>query len=40
VQVDGSWRGSPPQLDVRIPGFGAQVRTARASEEFNLVASP
>jgi hypothetical protein len=40
VQVDGEWRGPPPHLDVRVPGFGVQARTARASEEFNLIAAP
>jgi hypothetical protein len=40
VQVDGTWRASPPVLEVRVPGFAIQTRTAAASQEFRLSASP
>jgi hypothetical protein len=38
VVVEGGWRGTKPQLDVRVPGFAAQQRVAAATrEEFNLL---
>ena len=40
VVVEGTWRGVMPQLDVRVPGFTPQQRTANAArEEFSLSAS-
>lgn len=39
VRVDGAWRGTPPVLDVRLPGIPAQRRDAAATvEEFSLIA--
>ena len=38
--VEGQWRGTPPLLDVRLPGFVPQTRQAAgATEEFQLHAS-
>lgn len=37
VTVEGGWRGAAPQLEVRLPGFSGQIRTASAArEEFTL----
>lgn len=37
VTVDALWQGTPPRLEVRLPGYGAQSVLARAShEEFSL----
>ncbi|HVU34088.1 MAG TPA: hypothetical protein VHE61_11680 [Opitutaceae bacterium] len=41
VAVDGIWHGTPPVLDVRIPGYAPQVRTAGAAHEtFTLDRQP
>jgi len=41
VLVAGQWRGAPPQIDVRLPGFRPQQRTGRgAREEFALSRAP
>lgn len=41
VAVDGVWHGSPPLLEVRLPGFAPQARPARSSrEEFQLERGP
>ena len=41
LAVDGQWRGSPPLLDVRLPGLAPQQRTASAAtEEFQLLRTP
>jgi len=39
VSVDGNWRGDPPCLEVRLPGFAAQERRPEKnnlSEKFQL----
>jgi hypothetical protein len=37
VNVEGQWRGAPPRLDVRVPGFAPQQRpAASATESFEL----
>jgi hypothetical protein len=37
VYVEGEWRGEPPHLDVRLPGYQPQERTATgAREEFEV----
>ncbi len=37
VRVEGLWHGTPPKLEVRLPGFGAQTRAAAGTtEEFQL----
>jgi hypothetical protein len=39
VVIEGTWRGVMPQLEVRVPGFAPQHRTAAAArEEFSLSA--
>ena len=39
--VEGDWRGVKPQIELRVPGFVPQVRTATAArEEFDLSDSP
>jgi hypothetical protein len=41
VVVDAVWQGSPPLLEVRLPGFAPQTRAAtHARETFHLVRSP
>ncbi len=41
LTVDAWWHGTPPLLDVRLPGFVPQVRAAAgASEEFLLRPTP
>ncbi len=35
--VEGDWRGAKPEIELRVPGFAPQVRTAIGTrEEFNL----
>ncbi len=37
VRVDGKWRGTPPTVEVRLPGFPAQQRAARVTaDEFEV----
>lgn len=41
IVVDGLWHGTPPLLDVRLPGFASQVRPAtQARESFQVVRLP
>jgi hypothetical protein len=41
VMVDATWRGPPPRLEVRLPGFAPQERVAAAAcEEFLLSEIP
>jgi hypothetical protein len=41
LTVDGNWRGQPPRLDVRLPGFVPQMRAAGSGrEEFQLERTP
>jgi hypothetical protein len=40
VQVDGEWRGPPPPLEVRVPGFVAVARAAADDAEISLSAAP
>lgn len=37
VLIEASWRGAPPQLEVRLPGFATQTRAASGPhEEFRM----
>lgn len=37
VSVEGRWHGTPPRLEVRLPGFAAETRLAAGdNEEFHL----
>ncbi len=39
VSVQGEWRGEPPRLDVRLPGFASRERTSTrnaGAEQFKL----
>jgi hypothetical protein len=39
--VEGNWRGVKPEIELRVPGFASQVRTASgAREEFYLSDTP
>lgn len=41
VTVEGQWRGAPPTLDVRLPGFTPQRReAANATEQFQPIPQP
>lgn len=41
LRVEGRWRGQPPPLEIRVPGFAPQSRAlAAANEEFLLNATP
>jgi len=41
LSVEGQWRGAPPVLEVRVPGFAAQVRPAAAARDlFKLETGP
>ncbi len=43
VSVQGEWRGVTPRLEVRLPGFAAQERTAKnqsGADQFQLTARP
>lgn len=33
VKVDGTWRGAPPRIEVRLPGFSPRERNSGASVE-------
>lgn len=39
IRIEATWRGAPPLIEVRLPGFAPQQRrAASACEEFHLLA--
>lgn len=41
VTVEGDWRGKPPRIEVRLPGFAVQEHFAPAARQtFELIPSP
>jgi len=40
VRVAGAWRGPPPPLEVRVPGFAPVSRAAADDAEINLSVAP
>lgn len=40
IDVAGAWRGAAPLLEVRVPDFPIQTRSASAGGEFNLISDP
>ncbi|MDO8540322.1 MAG: hypothetical protein Q7S40_07755 [Opitutaceae bacterium] len=40
VRVDGKWRGAPPTIEVRLPGFPAQQRAACVTADEFEVSAP